>query len=146
MAPSCATRDARLNLIAIQDPNGFVQERVFDADGDLVTQSTPLDSTRSAVVQFTYDRSHRITSQTDALGNRTTYGYQGGRLASVTPRAVARAPPPLSYDGPPLTEVATRSGGRLHPRRDGHVVRVNGMVSARPSTATARAPPTTRRA
>ena len=118
--------DARLNLIAIQDPNGFVQERVFDADGDLVTQSTPLDSTRSAVVQFTYDRSHRITSQTDALGNRTTYGYQGGRLTSVTPPGGREGATTLSYDGPLLSEVTTPIGRQtfIHDAM-GNVVRVN---------------------
>ena len=118
--------DARLNLIAIQDPNGFAQERVFDADGDLVTQSTPLDSTRSAVVQFTYDRSHRITSQTDALGNRTTYGYQGGRLASVTPPGGREGATTLSYDGPLLTEVTTPIGRQTFTHDAmGNVVRVN---------------------
>ncbi|MBK7611220.1 MAG: hypothetical protein IPJ15_08125 [Actinomycetales bacterium] len=118
--------DARLNLTAVQDPNGFVQEWAFDANGDLVTQSTPLDSTTSAVVQFTYDRSHRMTSQTDALGNRTTYDYQGGRLTSITPPGGREGATTFSYAGPLLTEVATPIGRQtfVHDAM-GNVVQVN---------------------
>ena len=91
--------DTRLNLIAIQDPKGFVQERVFDTAGNLIAERTPLNSTQSAVVQFTYDSNHRMVTQTDPNGNQTKYSYSGGNVASITPPGNGNGATKLKYDG-----------------------------------------------
>jgi YD repeat-containing protein len=90
--------DSRLNLVAVQDPTGFVQERTFSAAGDLIAQTSPLSSTSAAVVAFTYDNVHRMVGVTDANGNKTTYTYNGPNLGS------------LVTAGPPGHQVRTTSG------------------------------------
>ena len=91
-----------------------------------------MDSSTSAVVQFTYDRSHRMTSQTDALGNRTTYDYQGGRLTSITPPGGREGATTFSYAGPLLTEVATPIGRQTFAHDAvGNVVQVNEYGQSR---------------
>ena len=103
--------DSRLNLVAIQDPKGFVQERVFDTAGNLIAERTPLNSTQSAVVQFTYDSNHRMVTQTDPNGNQTKYSYSGGNVASITPPGNSNGATKLKYDGHGLlTEIESPIG------------------------------------
>ena len=102
--------DARLNLIAIQDPTGFVQERVFSPAGDLIAERTPMNSTQSAIVQFTYDGNHRMVTQTDANGNQTKYGYSGSNVGSITPPGSSNGATTFKYDRGLLTEIETPIG------------------------------------
>ncbi len=127
--------DTRLNLLAIQDPNGFVQERVFNAAGDLITERTPINSTQSAVVQFTYDGNHRMVTQTDPNGNQTKYGYGGGNVNSVTPPGSGNGATKLKYDGHGLlTEIETPIGSQTFAYDTvGNQVRVNELGPSGPA-------------
>jgi len=105
--------DTRLNLVAVQDPNGFVQENTYSAQNDLISQRTPLTSTTASTVLFTYDKEHRLRSQTDANGNTTQYEYAGGRLHKIIPPGPEAAATHLHYNGLGLlTETVAPYGKR----------------------------------
>ncbi len=77
--------NGQLDLVEVQDPAGWVQQLSYDAATNLISQTTPITSTSSARVSMTYDSKHRLTSQTDADGNTTTFVYNGPYLAFVRP-------------------------------------------------------------
>lgn len=73
-----------LELTEIQDALGWVETLSYDGQGNLIEESTPINSTQSAVVRLTYDGQHHELSLTDADGKTTRYTYTGeGLLASV---------------------------------------------------------------
>ncbi|MCU1393079.1 MAG: sle [Ilumatobacteraceae bacterium] len=90
--------DNRLDMIASQIPNGFVQTMTYNSSGDVLSQRTPLSSTTASLVQFTYDNAHHMISQTDADGNRVFYDYDGPNLASITPPGWGFGSTRLLYD------------------------------------------------
>ena len=90
--------DNRLNVIALKDTTGFVQTRTYSATNDLLSQTTPLSGTSAAVLRYTYDNVHRMTSETDANGNTTTYGYEGKNLGSIVSAGPSVALTKLTYD------------------------------------------------
>lgn len=77
--------DAQVNLIEAQDPSGWVEVLGYDAGNDLVSQSTPINSTSAATVTMTYDSQHRVLTQTDADGNTVTYVYNGPFVGQIRP-------------------------------------------------------------
>lgn len=90
--------DNRLNVIAIKDTTGFVQTRTYSATNDLLSQTTPISGTSAAVLVYTYDNVHRMTSETDANGNKTTYGYEGKNLGSIVSAGPSVALTKLTYN------------------------------------------------
>ncbi|MCU1391431.1 MAG: sle [Ilumatobacteraceae bacterium] len=97
--------DNHLGVIALQGPNGFVQTMTYNSAGDVLSQRTPLSSTTSSTVQFSYDGAHHMVSQTDADGNRVVYDYDGPNLESITPPGWGFGSTRLYYDN--LGQVAT---------------------------------------
>lgn len=77
--------DAQVNMIESQDATGWVQQLGYDANNNVVSQSTPITSTSAATVTMTYDAQHRLLSQTDADGNTTTYVYNGAFVGFIRP-------------------------------------------------------------
>ena len=126
--------DARGNLTAIQDPNGFVQERVFSSAGDLVIQRTPITSTQTAVVQFGYDRAHRMVSKTDANGNVTAFGYRGADLISIQPPGNKNGATTFSYARSVMVEERTPVGRKTFvPDAQGNIVRITEFGPSGPA-------------
>ncbi|GII23282.1 hypothetical protein Pme01_28790 [Planosporangium mesophilum] len=77
--------------VEVKDPNGNVTTDEYDAAGRVVATrrppyTPPGSSTRiDAVERDSYDERGQLVSETDPLGNTTTYTYdQMGRLAKVT--------------------------------------------------------------
>jgi RHS repeat-associated protein len=106
------SHDAQLNLIAIQDPHGWVEQLTYSPANDLLQQSTPITSTSSANVQFTYDNQHRMLSQTDPNGNRTDYVFNGPNLGGVTPPGPGSIATKLVVDTKGLVTQMTNAIGK----------------------------------
>lgn len=103
--------DAHLNLVAVQDANGFVQQMTYSANDDLLSQSNVISSSTTAVVRFTYDDRHRMRSQTDANGNTTVYEYAGADVHRIVPPGPPSGATHLHHNGLGLlTELVTPSG------------------------------------
>jgi RHS repeat-associated protein len=64
------------------DPSQYTWSTSYDAAGNVVSQTDP---SGVKIVYNTYDGDGRLTERADALGKKTTYGYDKlGRLTTVT--------------------------------------------------------------
>jgi len=87
------TFDSSLNVNSRFDPNGHPTVYTYDANGNVLTRSTLMNTTQNGVIEtlhwitwtYTYNSFNQVTSVTDPLGHTTTNGYDGnGNLFSVT--------------------------------------------------------------
>ena len=76
-------RDVLGRVSGITDHNGYVTGYTYDAAGNRTSIRYPDES----VVNYTYDKNHRLTAVTDAQGNGTQYGYDavGNLLTMIQP-------------------------------------------------------------
>ncbi|WP_242906710.1 RHS repeat-associated core domain-containing protein [Actinomadura terrae] len=78
---------ANNEVIAENDPNQALTKSTYDERGNLLKRTLPAepDDESPPFEEWTYDSGNRVTSHTDALGNKTTYDYDDrGRLATTT--------------------------------------------------------------
>src|SRR5260370_39592160 len=87
------TFDSSLNVNSRFDPNGHPTVYTYDANGNVLTRSTLMNTTQNGVIEtlhwitwtYTYNRFNQITSVTDPLGHTTTNGNDGnGNLFNMT--------------------------------------------------------------
>ena len=103
--------DASLQLLALRDVRGTVQQFRYNAAGDLTGTKSPIDATTSAIVAMTYDAAHHMLSQTDANGQTTRFTYDGsGRLTEVVAPGGPRTK--LNWDTWSLNSVTNPLGVR----------------------------------
>jgi RHS repeat-associated protein len=80
------------NLTSFTDVRGFVTTYAYDSStgiAGLITKKTlPLGNVATSQV---YDSAGRVTSQTDGLGNKTTFAYGSGSTTQKDPRGNSRA-------------------------------------------------------
>jgi RHS repeat-associated protein len=78
------TRDASGNKTATFDAAGHATQFTYDANGNVLTSSTPLNG-HAVTWQYTYNSFNEVLTTTDPLGHVTTNVYDGnGNLLTVT--------------------------------------------------------------
>ena len=78
-ATTSYTYDPEGNQTSVTDPDGNVTVFTFDANGNVLTTTTPLGQTTDQ-----YDGDSNLLSTTDALGRTETYVYDANRLVAET--------------------------------------------------------------
>lgn len=87
--------DGAGRTVRLVDANGFVTAREYDGTGQLVhtveyAASNGTTSAQDRHTRYSYDGAGRLTSTTDALGNRESYSYNAlGQKTSFTNKAGA---------------------------------------------------------
>jgi RHS repeat-associated protein len=79
--------DTALNLLAVTDERGRVTAMTYDANGNMLSRTTPrpVAGTAGFAERWTYNASRDVTSVTDRRGNRSTMTYDDrGLLTTVT--------------------------------------------------------------
>jgi RHS repeat-associated protein len=102
------TFDSNGNTLSTTDALGIVTTYTYDSSNNLLTQSTPLNSSTNATTTYTYNSFGEVLTVTDPLGNVTTNAYDShGNLTSVT------SPKPNSSTAASVTTFAYNSLGEL---------------------------------
>lgn len=112
------TYDSQGNALSSMDPMGNASTYSYDSANNLLSQSSPVDSTHTASTSYTYNSLGEVLTATDALGNVTTNTYDPhGNLTSVT------TPAPDGHTSGSVTQFAYNSLGELMTITDPHASR-----------------------
>jgi RHS repeat-associated protein len=96
------------NVLMTTDELGHTITKTYDANGDLLSASQPLNGSSTATNAYTYNSFGEVLIATDPLGNVTTNTYDShGNLLSVT------TPSPSSGVSGSVTQFAYNSLGEL---------------------------------
>jgi RHS repeat-associated protein len=103
-----ATYDGHGNKLSNTDPMNNTTTYSYDNSNDLLSQTSPVDSTHNATTSYTYNNLGEVLTATDALGNVTTNTYDShGNLTSVT------TPAPNGNTAASVTQFVYNSLGEL---------------------------------
>jgi YD repeat-containing protein len=105
------TRDSAGRITQITDPEGNVYQYSYDGAGNLMQVTLPGGGSTPITLNYTYDSSHLLKTETDPLGHTgvTTTYYPDGRLQSVTD--AGNNTTSYAYPAPNTTAVTAPDGG-----------------------------------
>lgn len=100
--------DSQGNPLSRTDAMGNISTYSYDVANDLLSQTSPVDSTHNATTSYTHNSFGEVLTMTDALGNVTTNTYDShGNLTSVT------TPAPNGNTAASVTQLGYNSLGEL---------------------------------